>query len=95
MHEKREVDAEYADSNGTTSSYSLLIAISGIWSRVRLVWLMTTLCIAGYSMLAHGNGWTTGTKNHDPNVVIASLLVTVYVIAIQVERAHSVGAFRR
>ncbi len=72
--------------------YSLLIAMSGLWSRVRLVWLTTALCIAGYATLILGaRGWTTGTKNHDPNTVIAMLIVMGYVIALQVERA---GAFR-
>jgi eukaryotic-like serine/threonine-protein kinase len=70
--------------------YALLIAISGLWSRVRLVWLTTALCIAGYATLVLGpTAWTTGTKNHDPNVVIAMLLVMGYVTAIQVERAYA------
>jgi serine/threonine-protein kinase len=72
--------------------YALLIAISGLWSRVRLVWLTTALCIAGYATLVLGaHAWTTRTKNHDPNVVIAILLVLGHVIAVQVERA---GALR-
>jgi eukaryotic-like serine/threonine-protein kinase len=80
--------------------YSLLIAISGLWSRVRLVWLTTAVCIAGYSTLilaerSEGHAWTTGTTNHDPNVVIAMFLVTGYVIAVQVERACALGAVRR
>jgi eukaryotic-like serine/threonine-protein kinase len=80
--------------------YSLLIAISGLWSRVRLVWLTTAVCIAGYSTLiladrSEGRAWTTGTTNHDPNVVIAMFLVTGYVIAVQVERACALGAVRR
>ena len=80
--------------------YSLLIAISGLWSRVRLVWLTTALCIAGYSMLiigpgSSGVGWTTGTTNHDPNVVIAMFLVMAYVITVQVERAATPAAVHR
>jgi eukaryotic-like serine/threonine-protein kinase len=70
--------------------YALLIAMSGHWYRVRLVWLTTALSIAGYATLVFGaSAWTTGTKNHDPNVVIAMLLVMGYVTAIQVERAYA------
>jgi eukaryotic-like serine/threonine-protein kinase len=69
--------------------YPLMIAWSGLWSRVRLVWLTTALCIAGYATLIAGaKDWTTGTTNHDPNVVIAVLLVMGYVTALQAERAY-------
>ena len=70
--------------------YPTLIAMSGLWSRVRLVWLTTALCIAGYATLVVGaKAWTTGTTNHDPNVVIAILLVMGYVTALQAERAYA------
>ncbi len=70
--------------------YPLMIAMSGLGFRVRLVWWTTYLCIAGYATLVvGGKAWTTGTTNHDPNVVIAMLLVMGYVIAIQVERAYA------
>lgn len=72
--------------------YPLLIAISGLWARVRLVWLTTALCLAGYTALAfhamsRGLPLTSGTKHHDPIAVIAVIAVTGYVIAQQVERA--------
>jgi serine/threonine protein kinase len=82
-----------AVSTAMVVGYSLLIAMSGLWSRVRLVWLTTALCIAGYATLVLGSkGWTTGTKDHDPNVVIAMMLVMGYVIALQVERADAFRA---
>ncbi len=73
--------------------YPLLIAFSGLWSRVRLVWWTTVLCFAGYAALViehrRGMPWTGGTKDDDPNVVLAIILVTGYVIALQVERARA------
>jgi eukaryotic-like serine/threonine-protein kinase len=70
--------------------YPLMIAWSGLWSRVRLVWLTTALCVAGYATLVVGDKvWTKGTTNHDPNVVIAILVVMGYVTALQAERAHA------
>jgi serine/threonine-protein kinase len=72
--------------------YPLLIAISGLWAKVRLVWLTTALCLSGYAALvihakSRGLPWTSGTKAHDPNVGLAIICVTGYVIALQVERA--------
>ena len=80
--------------------YSLLIVMAGLWSRVRLVWLTTALCIAGYSTLilaanVSGDPWTTGTSSHDANVVIALLLITGYVVAVQVERTNALAAVHR
>ncbi len=80
------------DAAGTAMvlGYPLMIAWSGLWSRVRLVWLTTALCIAGYATLFAGaKAWTTGTTSHDPNVVIAMLLVMGYATALQAERAHA------
>ena len=86
------------DAAGTAMvlGYPLMIAWSGLWLRVRLVWLTTAFCIAGYATLVvGGKAWTTGTTNHDPNVVIAMLLVMGYVIAIQVERAYALKVVYR
>jgi serine/threonine-protein kinase len=73
--------------------YPLLIAISGLWCHVRLVWLTTALCLAGYASLVFqdrnpGKHWTSGTTSHDPNVVLILMIATGFVIAIQVERAR-------
>jgi eukaryotic-like serine/threonine-protein kinase len=86
------------DAAGTAMvlGYPLMIALSGLWSRVRLVWWTTGLCIAGYAMLVAGaKAWTTGTTNHDPNVVIAMLLVMGYVTGLQVERAYALKVVYR
>jgi hypothetical protein len=71
------------------------MVISGLWGRVRLVWWTTALCAAGYLALVlddihvKQSPWTTGTHVHDPNVVLAVILVTGYVIALQTERASA------
>jgi eukaryotic-like serine/threonine-protein kinase len=83
-----------AARSATVLGYPLLIAISGLWCRVRLVWLTTALCLAGYATLVvadpkPGGPWTSGTTNHDPNVVAVLLIATGYVIALQVEKARA------
>jgi serine/threonine-protein kinase len=86
-----------AVSTAYVIGYPLLIAISGLWSRVRLVWLTTFLCIAGYLVLVldanyrQGVPLTTGTRSHDPIGVLAIIVVTGYVIAVQTERARALG----
>jgi serine/threonine protein kinase len=43
------------------------------------------------AMRREGFSWTTGTHTHDPNVVLAIMLVTGYVIAVQTERSSALG----
>jgi serine/threonine-protein kinase len=75
-------------------SYALLIVVSGLWSRVWLVWLTTALCVAGYAALvieaySRGSPFTASTLKHYSLVVLAMMLVTGYVMAIQVARASA------
>jgi serine/threonine-protein kinase len=82
-----------AASTSLVLGYPLLIAASGLWDRVRLVWLTTALCMCGYAILviefrAWEILWPTRTKTQDPNAVLVILLITGYVMAIQVERAR-------
>jgi hypothetical protein len=69
--------------------YVLLIAISGLWCRVSLVWFTTALCLAGYAALiiSTGGKWTMGTTRDDANAVLIVMIATGYVIALQVARA--------
>jgi serine/threonine protein kinase len=83
-----------AETSTAVLGYPLLIVISGLWSRVRLVWLTTALCLAGYAALvyghkAQGTPWTLGTKDDDPNIALVIMFVTGYVIALQVRRASA------
>jgi serine/threonine-protein kinase len=74
--------------------FPLLIAASGLWNRVRLVWLTTALSIVGYGILAI-DAWQRGVpqdKNHHPDIVLAGLAVTGLVIAQQVRRFRALSA---
>jgi serine/threonine-protein kinase len=68
--------------------YPLLIAASGLWSKVRLVWLTTGLSMAGYALLAL-DAWRRAAAsdgNHHPNILLATMVVMGLVIAQQVRR---------
>jgi serine/threonine-protein kinase len=83
---------EDAARSAMVLGYPLLIAISGLWCRVRLVWLTTALCLAGYAALVVNDRkpdavWTSGTAAQDANVVLILMIATGYVVAVQVERA--------
>jgi serine/threonine-protein kinase len=74
----------------------MLIAASGLWHRVRLVWMMTALSMLGYGFLAI-DAWLRGAprdKNHHPDIVFAGLAVTGLVIAQQVRRIRALSAER-
>ncbi len=74
--------------------YPILIASSGLWNRVRLVWFTTKLSILGYSVLAFDT-WVHGAphiSNHHPDIILAGLAVTGLVIAQQVRRIRALTA---
>jgi serine/threonine-protein kinase len=75
--------------------YPLLIAASGLWFRAGLVWLTTALSVAGYAVLSltHRLGGASGAWHQYPNIMIASLLVTGYVVARQVNRAQALSRY--
>ncbi|MFI5459896.1 MAG: serine/threonine-protein kinase [Isosphaerales bacterium] len=75
--------------------YPLLIAASGLWWRIRLVWITTLLAMAAYSVLyidaalAWRGGhlaWRPSPDLQHPNIFLAALLLTGYVVARQVKR---------
>ena len=75
--------------------YPLLIAASGLWWRVKLVWITTALAIAAYCWLYVDAAfkWQNGTVSwhpspdlQHPNIFLAALLLTGYVVARQVKR---------
>jgi serine/threonine-protein kinase len=88
-------NAEHSAANSAlVMGYVLLIAISGLWCRVPLVWFTTALCLAGYAALVISDTkpeatWTLGTAAKDANAVLILMLATGYVIAIQVGRARA------
>jgi len=75
--------------------YPLLIAASGLWWRIGLVWITTLLAMAAYSLLyidaalAWEGGllaWRPSPDLQHPNIFLAGLLLTGYVVARQVKR---------
>ena len=76
-----------AVSNAMVVGYPLLVAVSGLWFRVRLVWVATVLAEAGYGLLVL-DAWMKGTlgKHDHPNIVMAAIAVTGFVVARQVKR---------
>jgi eukaryotic-like serine/threonine-protein kinase len=70
-------------------AYPLLVAVSGLWFRVPLVWLATALAEASFGLLAL-DPWLRGTiwrhDDHHPNIVMAAIAVTGFVVARQVKR---------
>jgi serine/threonine-protein kinase len=74
--------------------FALLIAASGLWSSVRLVWFSTGLSMACYAVLAMNSY-----SRHDwvhyqyPNAFLAALAVTGFVVARQVRRMGSLSRY--
>jgi serine/threonine-protein kinase len=75
--------------------YPLLIAASGLWWRVRLVWITTALAMAAYTGLyidaaLHWRSgrptWHASPDLQHPNIFLAALFLTGYVVARQVRR---------
>jgi serine/threonine-protein kinase len=81
--------------------YPLLIAASGLWFRVNLVWFTTAMAVAGYLVLyaSLAIDWTmplvTWVKDdlQYPNICIAALWLTGYVVVRQVRRILALGRY--
>jgi len=82
--------------------YPLLIAASGLWWRVRLVWVTTLLAITAYAALYLGASlswhagalqWQTPEYLRYPNIFMAGLLLTGYVVARQVRRILALSRY--
>jgi eukaryotic-like serine/threonine-protein kinase len=75
--------------------YALFIAASGLWFRVRLVWLTTILSIAGYLflVLAAGlRGQEAGARHHQVLFMVALAAVGL-VVAYQVQRVRVLSRY--
>lgn len=81
--------------------YPLLIAASGLWFRIKLVWFTTILAVAGYLFLYLNTAidWTAPFptwSGHDlqyPNIYVAGLLLTGFVVARQLKRTLALGRY--
>ncbi|SIO66591.1 serine/threonine protein kinase [Singulisphaera sp. GP187] len=76
--------------------YPLLIAASGLWSRARLVWFTTALAEIGYLLLFldhwHHPSWASSRAQY-PNIFMAALAVTGFVVARQVKRMWALSHY--
>ena len=74
--------------------YGLLVAASGVWFRVRLVWVSTAAALAGYAVLigaAAARGAVTAAPHH--HVICGIALVAIgTVVAYQVRRTRMLGS---
>jgi serine/threonine-protein kinase len=82
--------------------YPLLIAASGLWWRVRMVWITTMLALAAYGALyldaslswhAGMLEWREPEQLRYANIFIAGLLLTGYIVARQVRRILALGRY--
>jgi serine/threonine-protein kinase len=84
-----------AAASSLSVGYPLMIVVSGLWSRIRLVWLTTVISMTGYALLAL-DAWWRGTvvdSNHYPNIFVAALAVTGFAVAHQVRRISALSHF--
>ncbi len=75
--------------------YPLLIAASGLWFRVPLVWLTTGLAVAGYAWLTFEAAYrpiATPRPNYS-NIFIAALFVTGFVVVRQLKRILAISSY--
>ncbi len=88
-------DAEVHVETTLLVGYPLLIAASGLWWRVNIVWITTALAMSAYTWLyvdaalhwrAGRLSWNPSPDLQHPNIFLAALLLTGYVVARQVKR---------
>jgi serine/threonine-protein kinase len=74
--------------------YPLVVAASGLWFRVGPVWLATALAETGYGWLALDAGLRGTLWRHThPNIVMAVIAVTGFVVARQVKRLLALSSY--
>ena len=75
--------------------YPLLIAASGLWFRVPLVWLTTILAVAGYAWLAFDAAFRPmpPPRPHYTNIFISALFVTGFVVVRQLKRVLAISTY--
>ncbi len=84
------------------AAYPLLIAASGLWWRVRLVWLTTAMAMCAFLVL-YIDGlleWHDGRASWKPsaslqyeNIFLVALFLTGYIVVRQVKRFLALGRY--
>ena len=80
---------------GRSAFHPLLIAASGLWFRVRLVWFTTALAIVAYGLLYLDKAATRPVwqPSQYPNIFMAALGVTGFIVVRQVKRIWALSAY--
>jgi hypothetical protein len=75
--------------------YGVLVAASGLWFRLRLIWFTTAFCLFGYSVLLVDAYLRKGVPElvHRHVIFLISLAVVGYVVAYQVNRVKVLSRF--
>ena len=74
------------------AGYPLLIAASGLWFRVRLVFYMTAVCVAAF-LVVSATRLSTDVPDHYPGIVVALLVVVGGLVAYQVRRIRVLSRY--
>jgi serine/threonine-protein kinase len=83
-----------ARANGSTLvGYPLLIAASGLWFRVHLVWFTTALALLGFVLLHYEPGPRHFLWEPYSNIFMAALAVTGFVVVRQVKRIWALSSY--
>jgi serine/threonine-protein kinase len=84
------------------AGYPLLIAASGLWWRVHLVWVTTVMAMLAYSTLyletalvwhAGQPTWRPRSDLQYPNIFLAALLLTGYIVVRQIKRILALSRY--
>jgi serine/threonine-protein kinase len=83
-----------ASNSALVIGYPLLVAASGLWFQVRLVWITTLLSEAAYAALVlWANARGGSGQNPWSNIFMAALAVTGFVVAQQVRRLWAISFY--
>ena len=83
----------HAVNSSLVLGYALVIAASGLWNRIRLVWFTTAISMIGYGGLAFET-WRKNhvtDSNHYPNIILPALVVLGFLIGQQVRRIRALS----
>lgn len=75
------------------AGYPLLIAASGLWFRVRMVWFMTTVCLAAYTALLVMSPPDPELPPHYAGLFAAMLVIVGAIVAYQVFRIRVLSRY--
>jgi serine/threonine-protein kinase len=75
------------------AGYPLLVAASGLWFRVRLVWFMTGVCLAAFVYLLTTDRLDPTLPTHYPGIFVAITLISGAIVAYQVYRIRVLSKY--